>query len=222
MDSEYKPTFFDSQLQTHQLQIMKTMIPYLSAGQQRPFALLIKYMELQKTAQLFSNDTLTMQEVSNQSPQERMFQMLTDISEQCTPGEKENIENFLNMYQMLSAPDFITLSFVILWFPVNLLRTEDFMNLDFLKGNPALNDISPEKLQFLMDFASNNTDAKDAKSMASTVMNAANNAKQNGMTFSNTETTLLIELLKQNMSEAERVKADKMLQMMQMLQKRKK
>ena len=210
MDSEYKPTFFDSQLQTHQLQIMKTMIPYLSAGQQRPFALLIKYMELQKTAQLFSNDTLTIQEVSNQSPQERMFQMLTDISEQCTPGEKENF------------PDFITLSFVILWFPVNLLRTEDFMNLDFLKGNPALNDISPEKLQFLMDFASNNTDAKDAKSMASTVMNAANNAKQNGMTFSNTETTLLIELLKQNMSEAERVKADKMLQMMQMLQKRKK
>lgn len=95
------------------------------------------------------------------------------------------------------------------------------MNLDFLKGNPALNDISPEKLQFLMDFASNNTDAKDAKSMASTVMNAANNAKQNGMTFSNTETTLLIELLKQNMSEAERVKADKMLQMMQMLQKEK-
>ena len=100
MDSEYKPTFFDSQLQTHQLQIMKTMIPYLSAGQQRPFALLIKYMELQKTAQL-----LTIQEVSNQSPQERMFQMLTDISEQCTPGEKENIENFLNMYQMLSAYD---------------------------------------------------------------------------------------------------------------------
>lgn len=119
-------------------------------------------------------------------------------------------------------PDFITLSFVILWFPVNLLRTEDFMNLDFLKGNPALNDISPEKLQFLMDFASNNTDTKDAKSMASTIMNAANNAKQNGMTFSNTETTLLIELLKQNMSEAERVKADKMLQMMQMLQKKKK
>ena len=48
MDSDYKPTFFDSQLQSHQLQIMKTMIPYLSAGQQRPFALLIKYMELQK------------------------------------------------------------------------------------------------------------------------------------------------------------------------------
>ena len=47
----------------------------------------------------------TIQEVSSHSPQERMFQMLTDISEQCTPGEKENIENFLNMYQMLSAYD---------------------------------------------------------------------------------------------------------------------
>ena len=70
MDSEYKPTFFDSQLQNHQLQIMKTMIPYLSASQQRPFALLIKYMELQKTAQLFSNDALTIQEVSSHSPQD--------------------------------------------------------------------------------------------------------------------------------------------------------
>ena len=38
----------------------------------------------------------------------------------------------------------------------------------------------------------------------------------------NDNSTLLIELLKQNMSEAERVKADKMLQMMQMLQKKKK
>lgn len=95
------------------------------------------------------------------------------------------------------------------------------MNLDFLKGNPALNDISPEKLQFLMDFDSNNTDTKDAKSMASTIMNAANNGQTKRYDFSNTETTLLIELLKQNMSEAERVKADKMLQMMQMLRKRK-
>ena len=96
------------------------------------------------------------------------------------------------------------------------------MNLDFLKGNHALNDISPEKLQFLMDFASNNADTKVAKSMAATVMNAANNAKQIGMTFSNTETTLLIEFLKQNMSEAERVEADKMLQMMLMFQTKKK
>lgn len=106
--------------------------------------------------------------------------------------------------------------------PCQLVKNGGFYEFRLLKGNPALNDISPEKLQFLMDFASNNTDTKDAKSMASTVMNAANNAKQNGMTFSNTETTLLIELLKQNMSEAERVKADKMLQMMQMLQKKKK
>ena len=40
--------------------------------------------------------------------------------------------------------------------------------------------------------------------------------------ISNKDRNLLIELLKQNMSEAERVKTDKMLQMMQMLQKKKK
>ncbi|MDE7436186.1 MAG: hypothetical protein K2N01_10280 [Lachnospiraceae bacterium] len=88
------------------------------------------------------------------------------------------------------------------------------MNLDFLKGNPALNNISPEKLQFLMDFASQNHSGGDMKSMANTMMNAANNARSQGMTFSNTETELLIEILKQNMSEEERKKADQMLKMM--------
>lgn len=94
------------------------------------------------------------------------------------------------------------------------------MNMDFLKGNPALNNISPEKLQFLMDFAANNQGGGgDAKSMASVLMNASSNAKKQGMTFSNTETELLLEIFKQNMSEEERNKTDKMIQMMRMFSK---
>lgn len=93
------------------------------------------------------------------------------------------------------------------------------MDMNFLKGNPALNNISPEKLQFLMDFASNNPGNGDAKSMASVLMNAATSAKKQGMTFSNTETELLIEIFKQNMSEEERNKTDKMIQMMRMFSK---
>lgn len=96
------------------------------------------------------------------------------------------------------------------------------MNMDFLKGNPALNNISPEKLQFLMDFAANNQDCGDAKSMASVIMNASANAKKQGLTFSGTETELLLEIFKQNMSEEERSKTDKMIQMMRMFSKRKK
>lgn len=94
------------------------------------------------------------------------------------------------------------------------------MNLDFLKGNPALNDISPEKLQFLMDFATQNQPGGDPKAMASTMMNAASTARKQGMTFSDTETELLVEILKQNMSEAERQKADQMIKLMRTFGKR--
>lgn len=94
------------------------------------------------------------------------------------------------------------------------------MNLDFLKGNPALNDISPEKLQFLIDFATHNQPGGDTKSMASTMMNAATTARKQGMTFSDTETELLVEILKQNMSEVERQKADQMLKLMRTFGKR--
>lgn len=87
------------------------------------------------------------------------------------------------------------------------------MNLDFLKGNPALNNMSPEKLQFLMEFASNEPKG-DAKSMAATLMSTVSSAKHKGMTFSPTETGLLIEILKQNMSEAECKKADKIIALM--------
>lgn len=105
MEGEFKPTLFDTQIQNHNLQMLKTMIPYLNSGSQKSFALMIKYLELQKTAEVFSHDSLTIQGVSNESPQERMFRMLSDISEQCTSAEKENIDMILNMFQIMSTYD---------------------------------------------------------------------------------------------------------------------
>lgn len=105
MDTEFKPTLFDTQVQSHRLQMMKTLIPYLDAGRQRPFALLVKYLELQKTAQLFSQDSMVIQSVSAESPQERMYQMMTDLCEQCSDAERENIESVMNMFQIMSACD---------------------------------------------------------------------------------------------------------------------
>ena len=54
MENESTFTPFDRELQSRELMIFKTMIPYLMPGQQRMFALMIKFMELQKTASLFN------------------------------------------------------------------------------------------------------------------------------------------------------------------------
>lgn len=105
MNDEFKPTLFDTQVQSRSLQMMKTMIPYLDAGKQRPFALLVKYLELQNTARMFSRDSMVIQSVSAESPQERMYQMMTDLCEQCSDSERESIESLMNMFQLMSAYD---------------------------------------------------------------------------------------------------------------------
>ena len=94
------------------------------------------------------------------------------------------------------------------------------MNLDFLKNNPNLKNIDAEKLSFLMDFASQNPTG-DMKSMASVLMNASNSAKKKGVEFSTDETTILVELLKQNMSPEEQKKADQIMLLMNTMRKKK-
>ena len=69
-------------------------------------------------------------------------------------------------------------------------------------NNPGLKNMSPEKLQFLMNFASKEkpTNIKDMMPFLLGTMNAA---KTNNIQFTDPETELLVTLLKQNMSKEE-------------------
>ena len=55
MDDELKPTLFDEQLQSKELQILKTSIPYLQEPQLKNLAIFGIFVELQKTIHLFVN-----------------------------------------------------------------------------------------------------------------------------------------------------------------------
>ena len=87
------------------------------------------------------------------------------------------------------------------------------MDPSFLLNNPKLNNISPEKLQFLMELASKQK-GDTPKDMASALMAASASAKKQGVGFEPSEMDLIVEVLKQNMSEGERKKADMILSMM--------
>ena len=80
-------------------------------------------------------------------------------------------------------------------------------------NNPGLKNMSPEKLQFLMNFASKEkpTNIKDMMPFLLGTMNAA---KTNNIQFTDPETELLVTLLKQNMSTEESEKADKIIRLM--------
>lgn len=87
------------------------------------------------------------------------------------------------------------------------------MAFDFLDNNPLLKNMSPEKMQFLMNFASSQKPT-DMKEMMPFLLSTMNSAKSNNIQFTEPETELLITILKQNMSEEESAKADKIIQLM--------
>lgn len=87
------------------------------------------------------------------------------------------------------------------------------MPYDFLNNNPLLADMSPEKLQFLMNFATAKKPT-DIKEMMPFLLSAMNSAKSNNIQFSEPETDLLFQILKQNMSAEESAKADKIMNLL--------
>ena len=87
------------------------------------------------------------------------------------------------------------------------------MDPSILLNNPHLKNISPEKLQFLMELAGQDQGASP-KDMASNLMAASAAAQKKGVGFEASEMDLIVEVLKQNMSEGDRKKADLILSMM--------
>lgn len=85
--------------------------------------------------------------------------------------------------------------------------------MDQFYQNPLLQGMSPEKLQFLKSFASAKKPT-DMKEMTPFLLSALSSAHSKNIHFSEAESSLLITLLKQNMSEEEAKKADKIIHLM--------
>ncbi|MCD7865688.1 MAG: hypothetical protein LUG54_06665 [Clostridiales bacterium] len=87
------------------------------------------------------------------------------------------------------------------------------MNASELKNNPAFQNLSAEKLEFIMNFM-NQKKTSDAKDMMAMLMAFSGKAKNQGIQFSDNETDFIIEQLKVSMSPEERQKTDLILRMM--------
>ncbi|MEG1888346.1 MAG: hypothetical protein RR491_02360 [Lachnospiraceae bacterium] len=83
-----------------------------------------------------------------------------------------------------------------------------------LLNNPALENIPPEKLKFLLEFASQNK-ANSTKDMMPLLMAANASAKKNKLDFSKDETALIVEIMKQTMTKEERGKVDMVMKLFQ-------
>ena len=83
----------------------------------------------------------------------------------------------------------------------------DFSNFT---SPPQFQSISPEKLEFLKEMAKGEQ-GKTPNELFSSLSGISSAAQKKGISFDSGETSLIIEVLKQNMSEAERKKTDMIL-----------
>ena len=82
------------------------------------------------------------------------------------------------------------------------------MDISFLTMLPQFQQLSEEKKQFLIEFAMADH-GNNANSAAQSLMQAIQTAKGKNISFSKEESSLLIEVLKQNMSKEEAARTDK-------------
>ena len=96
-------TTFDTMTQTRQLQMLKTVLPYMKEAQKRQFAILIKYMELQNTIHVFSQQDKVLSMCSVDEERNNMLSMLSDLRVFCTEREQETVDMLTNMFSMMET-----------------------------------------------------------------------------------------------------------------------
>lgn len=100
---ETMPTSFDTMTQTREMQMLKTILPYMRGDQKKEFAILIKYLELQNTIQVFSQEEKVLSMCSAEDTGHSMLSMLNDLRQFCTEKEQETLDTLANMFSMMET-----------------------------------------------------------------------------------------------------------------------
>lgn len=103
MDNNYIPTAYDEKIQSRDLNILKTALPYMNSSRQRELIMLIKSLELKKSLDLISSNEASLSIMSADSPMENTLNMLNDIRKFCSEREQEHIDLMLNLFSMFST-----------------------------------------------------------------------------------------------------------------------
>ena len=103
MDEATPLTPFDTMTQTREIQMLKTVIPYMKSSQKKQFAILIKYMELQNTLHIFSQEEQVLSMCSLPEEENNPQSLLHRLRPFCTPKELETIDMLTNMFSMLET-----------------------------------------------------------------------------------------------------------------------
>ena len=98
MEENATLTPYDEMLQTKDVQILKSNVPFLEYDAQRQAALLIHCLELRHITSIFSSKENTLSICSVPDGTDKRTALLTAVRKYCTPKEQETIDTLLNLF----------------------------------------------------------------------------------------------------------------------------
>lgn len=96
-------TPYDEMTQTKELQMLKTIVPFLAGPRKRQMAILVQYMEMQNTLRVFSGAGTSLSACEIPEGSDRRTAMLGALRTYCSPKEQEMIDTFLNMLCIMES-----------------------------------------------------------------------------------------------------------------------
>ena len=89
---------YDDMVQTRNVQMLKSIIPFLDFSSQKPAAMLIQYLEMCNAYSVFSKKDNSMAACALPNGTDRRNAMLSAIRQYCSPKEQETIDTILNLF----------------------------------------------------------------------------------------------------------------------------
>ncbi len=102
---EEMPSLYDSRLQSKEIQILKTALPFLAPSAQKSISMMISYFQMQKTIEFFDNPENSMQICAAETGYDNSIEMLQAIREISSPQEQTQLDSVLNVLQLIATYD---------------------------------------------------------------------------------------------------------------------
>lgn len=108
MEQDQFLTDYDGLVQTRELQMLKSMLPFANVKMQMPLAILIQTMQFKNTVTMFQNNANALSACSVNNEPDRRTAMIQTLRKFCTPKERETIDNLLNIMFIMENYDTFT------------------------------------------------------------------------------------------------------------------
>lgn len=105
MEEKNTSTAYDEMLNTRDVQILKSILPFLDFGARRQAAFLIQYLEFKQIRNVFSSRESSLAACAVPDTTDKRSAMLSAIRQYCTPKEQETIDTILNLFCIMDNYD---------------------------------------------------------------------------------------------------------------------